>query len=392
MHIFKSAILVTSVLLASSGVVLAQTLPEVTFKVEQRPTAPAFVSYSKAAVSPMPSSLYYVAYKVEITNNQTNTINHVRLEGIGADVGAIYPGNADGLIETTSSGVTCTGITQAENYVVTCNIVQLRGNANAPANGAKFTVFVRTPYVPPSPPLSPQAVAIGWKVYYAEGSNDSENSAGTDTQPSVSSIQTSVGLITAEDLEIKKGFTSVVPKNGGEFYTGNGAAKVGDVWVTKTRVPKYVDGVVIAEEFLPGDLKSACGAIALILPYDGNCYGAGTELTLPGTFDVSTVTDPTLRYLAQTLRRDSSTIPNQLRKKIALAKLFYQHTDTDNYVLIRSCFNGSVFVPPRAMTDLNLPGPCIYDRKAYPKNYFDAEYREDWEFIILYIENGRTQM
>jgi hypothetical protein len=94
-----------------------------------------------------------------------------------------------------------------------------------------------------------------------------------------------------------------------------------------------------------------------------------------------------LQPLTITLRRDATTILSSTAR-IKDAKLYYYPVPNGSvFYEIGICADG----PLNGDVVLSEGGPerCIWDRKEYGNSAQLGDFRNDWEFILKALENGR---
>jgi hypothetical protein len=296
----------------------------------------AAVSGTETVSNSRPPLITYMAFKVDVVNNSTNTINNVRLVGSTSVAAASF---------VPSSGLNCATTTGAN--VIECPIGQLRGS------GAGTSSFVVVFQAPPTG----TSVDFNWTLYYGEGSNDSGGAAHVDTTIGVASV----ALGTPSTTKLK----TYVPPGGGTFYTGLGVATPDDRWTTTVDVPTPTTA-----EVTESTLLSTCAPDLLTCEV--------SDLSIPGTFPLLTIT----------LRRDASTIAKGA--KISSAKIYYTGS-------VAAPIPGPLYpydVLPCTDTTygpLPQPGiPCIHTRTEFTKKTAPTpDWVGDWEFVIWAKTNGK---
>lgn len=290
---------------------------------------PASVTRSRPDATPPVTS--FAAYRVTITNDNRNVVNHVYFVGAATVIGS-----SDKATFAESIGAACTPLNAARTQIK-CPIGQLRGRGGS----ASFTVLFKAP-------ANGQKIAFAWKGVFAEGLKDNEHAAHPDTTAGIT-----LTLLQAPNPNEVKTF---VPSGGATVFTGtSNIANPLDPATTTVTVPKAASAEIV-ESINP----QSCAADLLV------CFTS--DLTIPGTF----------ANLVIKLRRDASTIRKYAN--IANAKVFYA-ADGVHFAEVLTC----------DCTGGPAPGaPCIDSRKAYNKyNAPSAGFIGDWEFTILAVDNGR---
>lgn len=307
----------------------AAARPDVGLTVSAQPTA---VTRSRPAAAPPVAS--FAAYRVTITNNNKNVINHVHVVGATQVIGS-----SEKAAFAESIGVACAPLDAARTQVK-CPVGQLRGRGGS----ATFTVLFKAP-------ASGQKIVFSWQGIFAEGVKDNPSAAHRDT----TGVGTTVTLLQAPSATQLKTF---VPSQGATIFTGLSPIPTPhDQATTTVSVPKAASAEII--EFVN---PQSCAADLLV------CFT--TDLTIPGTF----------ANLVIKLRRDATTIRKYAN--IANAKVFYAADDI-HFVEVQPCDCMPYNRP--------APGkPCIESRTAYTyKTAPSAALVGDWEFTLLAVDNGR---
>jgi len=365
-----TALAVPTVVLAGAGVV--NTSVE---------TLTQNVTYSRAATSKAPALTTYIAYKVSVGSDatNTNTINNVRFTGAAtATDGDEKP------VFVSADGATCV-TTNADKTAIECSFGQLRAGQTVPP----FIVFFRAPIKDPvspipdgdnsSPPVcSGDCVQFAGITYYAEGTG------GPNSPPQNSTViwaaTTKVALGTANPTRVKTG----MQKAGGLLYTGDGAPTSSDTFATSLSVPVLPTGnsfgYVELGESLPGQTNPCPSGVTCLNLVDvtvKNQEIGGQKLR----FDPVVVTDPLTQYLVIKLRRDATLFQGSINN----VNVYYLSEITNTYTPIPPCSNGA---DPLLGVDR-----CVLDRRVFKKN--DAEVKAnpdlagDAQVTLLARENGR---
>jgi len=298
------------------------------------------VSGTETVSNSRPPLITYMAFKVDVVNNSTNTLNNVRLVGSTSVAAASF---------VPSSGLACVTTTGAN--VIECSIGQLRGS------GAGTSSFVVVFQAPPTG----TSVDFNWTLYYGEGSNDSGGAAHVDTTTGVAPV----ALGTPSTTKLK----TYVPPGGGTFYTGLGVAIPGDKWTTTVNVPSATTADV---EETTDDTDCARAA-------DLTTCEAST-LTIPGTFDPK---------LIITLRRDASTIAKGA--KIGSAEIHYSNPATPDpritypYTVLPCTDTTWGPLPQPGIPCENRPARTEFTKKTAPT----PDWVGDWQFEIWAKTNGK---
>lgn len=299
--------------------------------VEAEVTAlPDTVTFSRPSASPPVTN--FAAYRVTITNDSRNVVNHVHLLGATA-----VTGSNEKATFAESIGGACKPLDAARTQV-RCDVGQLRGRGGS----ATFTLLFKAP-------PSGQKITFAWLGVFAEGQKDSEHAAHRDT--------VSGATVTTLQAPNPNAASSFVPSAGGTVFTGiTNIANPHDPSTTTVKVPKAA-----SVELVDAVNPQSCAADLLV------CFSS--DLTIPGSF----------ANLVITLRRDASTIRKYAH--IGNAKVYYA-ADGVYFAEVPDCDCAPHRPAPGA--------PCIDKRKAYNKyNAPSAGFIGDWEFTILAVDNGR---
>lgn len=327
MTIRAAASIAAATLLCSlAAPAFAGSQPDVGLTVSAQPTA---VTRSRPAASPPVAS--FAAYRVTITNNNKNVINHAYVVGATQVIGA-----SEKAPFAESIGVACTPLDSARTQVK-CSVGQLRGRGGS----ATFTVLFKAP-------ANGQKIVFSWQGIFAEGVTDNPGAAHRDS----TEVGTTVTLLQAPSTTQLKTF---VPSQGATIFTGlSNIPTASDQATTTVSVPKAASAEIV--EFVN---PQSCAADLLV------CFTA--DLTIPGTF----------ANLVIKLRRDASTIRKYAN--IANAKVFYG-ADHIHFAEVLPC----------DCTGGPAPGaPCIDKRQAYNQYHAPSvDFIGDWEFTILAVDNG----
>ena len=243
--------------------------------------------------------------------------------------------------------------------------------ANVPAY---FTVTFITPTS--GSKLNFDWTKVRFKVSDKHDSEDEEDDRNNEDrgvqQSGGGSSDPDITLITQTSVASATGFKTYVPATGGTFFTGVdgglGAAAPGGV---ATQIDPFTTTVVIpaiqnptTAEAVETVSQTSCS------PNFGQCFESNLTIPVPGN------TNPLTIYL----RIDSSRIT--AGALIASATIFYDHDPTDQIALIQ-LENCSATVVPQ------VGRPCIAARKRYSLTVPQTQWRGDWEFKILALDNGR---
>lgn len=291
---------------------------------------PATVTYSRLAATP--PFVTYAAYEISITNNSTNTLNNVRLEGATS-----VDGSANTAPFVTSTGLACT--TPASPTAIVCSIGQLRGGGGS----ASFVVIFQSP-------IDGSAIRFAWVNYYAEGSND----GGAHTDTNSGEAVTTLGTQTNTEVS-----SYVLP--GGTLFTGlTGVATPADALTTKVTVPTYGKAEVSESTFADGCTNFV------------TCWQS--QLSIPGTFDP---------YLTIVLSQDASNI--KPGTKIASVVIQYEYFDASN--VFHTHIVGDCASPTTPRSD-GLP--CIANSVAYKRNTpgWTPDLDGDFVWALISLKNG----
>jgi hypothetical protein len=315
----------------------------------------ANVTYSIGGATTPPRLDTFVGYTVSITNSGGNTINNIRFTGTTSVTDAAETATFDSV-----EGGSCTF--SADRKSIDCVIGQVRAGQSAPA----FAVFFKAPVkvVNGSFDVNGQDfVNFSGTTFYGEGTGGEPQSTPTNSTELWSTAAVALGTNNPQLVK------SVVPKAGGNFFTGNGAvATAADTWTTSVKVPAtgaYTTALIAETTGAPPLAPDLLDLSA-------------TTLAIPGQF----------AQLVITLRRDATTILKGA--KIASAAIVYDNPSnagdpriTYPYTVL-ACTDTTWGVLPQ------IGIPCINRRIAYTKKTAPTPaWEDDWEFEVFALDNGR---
>jgi len=325
MRCLKSALFAVALVLGTAPVHAAD--PNVASIVT---AVPSVVTYSR--VSPVVLTTY-AAYEISITNNSTNVLNNVRVEGLTDVVDS-----TENATFVTSIGLACS-TTNAPQTAITCPIGQLRSGGST-----SFVVVFKAP-------TAGTSIRFDWTHYFSEGAND--NGAHNDTNTGTAFTQ----LGTPTSTEVK---TFALP--GNSFFTGvTGVPSAADPFTTKVTVPAYAKAEVVESTF-----TANCTNFL-------TCWQ--TDLTIPGTFSP---------YLTVVVSQDKENI--KPGTKIGSVVLRYQYFDVNN--VLQTYIVGDCASPTTPLTN-GLPciASSVYYKKGTPG--WTAELDGDFVWTLISLKNGR---
>ena len=288
--------------------------------------------------------------------------NTTVLDGLGAVTAAVAPFIPSGPCKAFPASIGYAG------WQAKCTI------HNLPAGSTVFDVTFQTP-------TSGSRLNFDWtkvkaKVNPKHDSEDDEDDKNNDDkgveQLPGGSSDPDITLITQGSVSSATGFKTIVPVAGGTFFTGVdgalGAAAPGGV---ATQIDPFTTTVVIppiqnptTAEAVESISQTSCSSNF------GQCFESELKIPVPGN------TNPLVIYL----RIDSSRIT--AGALIASAAIYYDHDPTDNI--------GSIQLQNCSASVVPLTGqPCIAARKRYSLTVPQTQWRGDWEFKILALDNGR---
>lgn len=339
------------------------------------------VTYSRVATTKTPALTTYIAYKVTVGSDasNTNTINNVRFTGTATATDAQEKPEF-----SSADGATCFTTNTSKN-AIECTIGQLRAGQTYPS----FIVFFKAPIkdtVSPtadgdnsSPPVcNGDCVQFAGITYYAEGTG------GPTSPPQNSTViwnaTAKVALGTANPMLVKTG----VQKNGGSIYTGDGAPTSADTFATSLSVPVLPTGnsFGFAElaESVPGPTNPCPSGVTCLNLVDvtvKNQEIGGQKLR----FDPVVVTDPLTQYLVIKLRLAATVFQGSINS----VNVYYLLESTNTYIPIPPCSNGA---DPLLGVDR-----CVLDRRVLKKNDAEVKANPDLagvpQVTLLARENGR---
>lgn len=292
------------------------------------------------------------AYQVGIRNNTSNVLNRVSLRGwtavVGAD-GAVAP-FVEALAGTPSP---CAG-DPADATAVVCDFGRLTGSGSAGSTRSFIAIF--------DAPKAGGSIGFTAVATFKEGTSDQPgNPPSNDTTVASASTELSADV----PLDQAK---SYIPSRGASLFTGpTGVATDNDRWTTTIKVPSATTAAIFEDD----NGGNSCSAAV------PTCFGS--TVTVPGSFGGP--------YLEITLRRDATLIPSNA--KIGDVAVLYQ---ADGVAL-----ENAVPLPPCSQLPGGVPNAdnkrCVKTRTAYGKGgNVPLQFRGDWEFLLLAIENGRVSL
>jgi hypothetical protein len=291
---------------------------------------PAIVTYSRVSPTVLTT---YAAYEISITNNSTNVLNNVRVEGFTDVVGSTQDATF-----VASVGLTCS-TTNPALTAISCSIGKLLSGGSA-----SFVVVFKTP-------TAGSSIEFAWTNYFSEGAND--NGAHNDTNSGTAS--TTLGTPTATEVK-----SFALP--GDSFFTGQtGIASPADAFTTKVTVPAYAKAEVVESTFTTGCTNFL------------TCWQ--TDLTIPGTFSP---------YLTVVVSQDKANI--KPGTKIGSVVLEYKYFDVNN--VLQTYIVGACASPTTPLTN-GLP--CIASSVHYKKGTpgWTADLDGDFVWTLISLKNGR---
>jgi hypothetical protein len=299
---------------------------------------PTTVTYSRPADTP--PFLTYAAYEITITNNSTNVLNNVRVEGSTTVTGSTETAP----FVTSSFGPDyCTRTNSAET-AIRCSIGQLRGNGGS----ASFVVIFRAP-------SAGSSIQFAWNSYYGEGSNDNGAHVDTGTGAAV----TTLGTPTATEVK-----SFALP--GGSFFTGvSSIASDADKFTTKVTVPAFAKAEVVESTFTVN-----CDSFF-------TCWQS--DLTIPGTFD----------FLTIVLSADATNI--KPGTKIDGVAIRYQYLDANNVLQTHDVGLCASPTTPRSDGLPCIASRVYYKNKTVPGWTLALDQDFVWTFISLRNGSFRPQ-
>jgi hypothetical protein len=309
---------------------------------------------TSVSVSPAGRPTFYVEYTVSVTNQSSRNSYDYDFKGKTLVSGAAAPVPTATLY--SSSGVSCT--TSADPTLIACTRTKI-----GPNQTKTFKVTFKTPSAGTNLRFTLTALSGGRK--YGEGYVNTE-------------------LITLPEEQSIVSFNTLVPTSGGTFFTGfkgagaspppGGVATTEDPWTTTVVVPGIVNATTAnASETIPPAGSVPPGSICLPGNYVYvSCFA--TTLTIPGLVYPSGSATP---YITIYVRIDYLQVGGV--GDIATAPLWYEKTPGSGYIQLVAC--GAAGPSPGT--------PCIANRKVYAYNDPNIEFRNDWEFEVHAVDNGR---
>lgn len=323
------------------------------------------VTYSVGGVNPL---VTFVGYKVTIKNEGGNTINNIRFTGTTTvtDLSETVQFSAP------AEGATCTTVSNPAGapinaQTISCGIGQLSADQAYPT----FAVFFRAPVKGTSDTV-PDIINFYGVTYYAEGTGGAKstplNSTGVWPELPQTAADIAVVLGTNNPTLVR----SSVPKAGGTFFTGDGAASKGsDRFTTWVNVPP-------ADKFSTADIEET---------FTTNCNNFvvcwGSNITIDGN-NTSTY----LPYLTIVLRQDALNIVKGTQ--IESVTIEYEYLDSDNQTQrypVGPCAD--------KITPLDNGLPCIAERTFYKNSRvggWTLELDGDFEWKLISLKNGRFNL
>jgi hypothetical protein len=298
---------------------------------------------------------FYVAYTVSVTNQSSRNAYDYDFKGKTLVSGAAAPVPTATLFSST--GVSCSAA--ADPTVIACTKTKI-----GPNQTKTFKVTFKTPSA---------GTNLRFTLTATSGSySGGEGYANTE-------------LITLPDEQSIVSFNTYVPTSGGTFFTGfkgaganpppGGVATTEDPWTTTVVVPGIVNSTTAnAQETIPtgGAIPPLSTCPLGYLTYQ-NCFS--TTLTIPSLSYPAGSATP---YLTIYLRIDYLQI--SILADISVAKIWYEKTPGSGvYQEVLSC----------GASGPSTGNPCIANRKIYPYNDPNVDFRNDWEFEIHATDNGR---
>ncbi|HEY9239906.1 MAG TPA: hypothetical protein VIP10_13775 [Burkholderiaceae bacterium] len=320
-----------------------------------------------------PSALFnaYLAVEVQVTSSVTNVNNAVVFD-MPVNVVAGTPAAFRSIV-----GTACGAGSVLTDARVTCRIGQLRGGQTS-----RFVVIYRTPE-------SGTAIELPWTLSYSTLGSQSSTPSGTTFSGSART-----DLITWDDPQVSRGFTSFVPQGAPSdpawvFFTGrrNGTALTdatgADKLTAKLSIPSGVPGlttVTVDQNFATTGQTNdtlTTNTTQVTIPAPKAADGS------PLFFGQRQSGDPVTPILI-TLQRDASTI--KTFQAIDRVPIYYTAQPGEP----KYPFEGLLMM----CRDLNQPAPnadhpvCIDARVPLTKKNAAGQDVGDWRFILKALQNG----
>jgi hypothetical protein len=293
---------------------------------------------------------------VTLTNGGGNTINQVVFTATTTVQGGSEIAPYAVFVNLGAASPNCALPTATPTNTVTCSIGQLSAGATR-----EFYLIFRAP-------TSGDVMKFNGHTGFSEG-----NSSGAPPASFTSDVDNTMALTTASDEQIKKSVNTVLPPNGGNFFTGaNGLVGAANLFSTSVNVP--TTPVVTDNRINQSNLPSYACSTA----HPGYfCYGLTSDIEILNARDGAKV------YLDVVAPGTVATILlRQSAESLGVKKPIPSINDVKIFYSPNGIVGPEVLPCTAAGPAPNVP--CVNDRRNFLKGK-----KGYYEFEILARDNGR---